>query len=114
MIRIFHGNDEAIHNDFQAWRQANVDGFRIAEKSAGQFLIHYAQDKRENSEGRGCGHRGGSSNKFAEDKGGCFTTAKKVCSNSFAALIALAKEKGDSTRNCKHCDTNRLRFPPWH
>jgi hypothetical protein len=114
MIRIFHGDDEAIHNDFQAWRQANADGFDMTEKAVGHFVIHYTQDKRENSEGRGCGHQGGSSNEYGSDKNGCYTTARKVCSNSFPALIAWAKENGYSTRNCKHCDTNRFRFPPWH
>jgi hypothetical protein len=33
MIRIFHGNDEEIHNDFQAWSQENVDGFHMTEKT---------------------------------------------------------------------------------
>jgi hypothetical protein len=114
MICIFHGNDKEIHNDFQAWRQANVDGFHMTEKAAGQFVIHYAQDKRENSEGRGCYHQGGSGNKFSEDKVSCYTKARKVCSNSFPALIAWAKEKGYSTRNCKHCDTKPFAFPTGH
>jgi hypothetical protein len=114
MICIFHGNDKEIHIDFQAWRQANVDGFHMTEKAAGHFLIHYAQDKRQNAEGRGCYHQGGSGNRFAEDKGGCYTKARKVCSNSFPALIAWAKEKGYSTRNSKHCDTKRFPFPLGH
>jgi hypothetical protein len=114
MICIFHGNDKEIHNDFQAWRQSNVDGFHMTEKAAGQFVIHYAQDKRENSEGRGCYHQGGSGNKFSEDKVSCYTKARKVCSNSFPALIAWAKEKGYSTRNCKHCDTKPFAFPTGH
>jgi hypothetical protein len=99
MIRIFHGNDKEIHNDFQAWRQANVDGLRMTENAAGHFVIHYAQDKRENSAGRGCGHQGGSGNEYREDKNGYYTTARKVCSNSFPALIVWAKADKSSTRN---------------
>jgi hypothetical protein len=108
MIHIFHGNDEKIHNAFQAWRQANVDGFQMTEKSKGKFVIHYAQDKRENSKGRGCVHQGCSFIEYREEKRGCYTTAKKVCSNSFADLIGWARIEGYSTRNCKHCDTNRF------
>jgi hypothetical protein len=114
MICIFHGNDEKTHNDFQAWRQANVDGFHMTEKNAGEFVIHYAQDKRENAAGRGCIHQGGSGNEYGSDKNCCYTTARKVCSNSFAELISWAKKEGYSIRNCKRCDTNRFRFPPWH
>jgi hypothetical protein len=114
MIPEFHGNDEISHNNFQAWRQANVDGFHMTESSPRQFVIHYAQDKRENSAGRGCGHQGGSGNEYGEDKNGCYTTAKKVCSNSFAELIAWAKANNSTTRNCKHCDTKRFPFPPGH
>jgi hypothetical protein len=114
MIRIFHGNDEAIHNDFQTWRQANVDGFHMTEKTKREFVIHYAQDKRENSEGRGCCHQGGSGNEFGKDKNCCYTTAMKVCSNSFAELIVWAKANNSSTRNCKHCDTKRFPFPAGH
>jgi hypothetical protein len=36
----------------------------MTEKTTGQFVIHYAHDKRENSEGRGCIHQGGSGNEF--------------------------------------------------
>jgi hypothetical protein len=114
MISIFHGNDEETHNDFQTWRQAHVDGFHMTEKTIGQFVIHYAQDKRENAVGRGCNHQGCSFIEYGEDKNGCYTTARKVCSNSFTELVAWAKEKGYSTRNCKHCDTKRFPFPPGH
>jgi hypothetical protein len=108
---IFHGNDEETHNKFQAWRKANVDGFFMTEGAVGQFTIHYAQDQRENSEGRGCRHQGVSDNAYLEDKDGCYTRARKVCSNSLAELIAWAKEKGFTTRYCKHCDTKQFPFP---
>ena len=115
MIDIFYGDDEESHNGFQAWRQMNVDGFHMTEKTAGQFIVHYAQDKRENSAGRGCNHQGVSGNEYRDDKDGCYTTVRKVCSNSLAELIAWAREKdGYSTRNCKHCDTKRFPFPPGH
>jgi hypothetical protein len=114
MIADFHGNDEKSHNAFQAWRQANVDGFHMTEKNAREFVIHYAQDKRENADGRGCGHQGGSGNEYGSAKNGCYTAAWKVCSNSFTELIGWAREKGYSARNCKHCDTTRFPFPPGH
>jgi hypothetical protein len=105
---IFHGNDEQTHKKFQAWRKVNVDGFYMTESAAGQFTIHYAQDKRENSAGRGCRHQGVSDNEYMED--GCYTKARKVCSNSLAELIAWATERGFTTKNCKHCDTKQFPF----
>jgi hypothetical protein len=111
MISIFHGNDEETHRRFQAWRKANVDGFHMTESAPGQFTIHYTQDKRENPAGRGCMHQGGSDNEYLGDKDGCYTTARKVCSNSLAELLAWAIEHGFATKNCNHCDTNRFPFP---
>jgi hypothetical protein len=111
MIHIFHGDDEQTHCNFQAWRKANPDGFHMTESVAGLFTIHYTQDKRENLEGRGCMHQGGSDNKYREDKDGCYTTARKVCSKNLAELIAWATERGCTTKNCKHCDTTRFPFP---
>jgi len=111
MISVFHGNDEETHQKFQAWRKANVDGFHLTENAAGQVTIHYTQDKRENSAGRGCMHQGGSNNEYLEDKDGCYTTARKVCSTSLAELLAWATENGLTTKNCKHCDTKRFPFP---
>ena len=111
MIRVFHGNVEETHRRFQAWRKANVDGFHMTESSPGQFTIHYTQDKRENPAGRGCMHQGGSDNEYLEDKDGCYTTARKVCSESLGELIAWARENGFTTKNCKHCDSTRFPFP---
>lgn len=111
MIRIFHGKDEESHKNFQAWRRANVDGFHMTESAAGQFTIHYTQDKRENSVGRGCTHQGGSNNKYLEDQNSCYTTTRKVCSPSLAELIAWAINSSLTTKNCKHCDTKRFPFP---
>jgi len=48
---------------------------------------------------------------YLEDKGGCYTTARKVCSNNLAELIAWATEHGFTTKNCKHCDKTRFPFP---
>jgi hypothetical protein len=76
MISVFHGNNEETHNNFQAWRKDNVDGFHMTESAAGQFTIHYTQDKRENSAGRGCIHQGGSDIGYAEDNDSCYTTAR--------------------------------------
>jgi hypothetical protein len=111
MISVFHGNDAQTHQRFQAWRKANVDGFHMTESAPGQFTIHYTQDKRENSAGRGCMHQGVSDIEYREYKDGCLTTARKVCSTSFAELIAWATENGFTTRNCKHCDTKQFPFP---
>ncbi len=111
MINVFHGADAETHQKFQAWRKVNVDGFHMTEGLAGQFTIHYTQDKRENAAGRGCMHQGTSDIGYLEDKDGCYTTARKVCSNSLATLIAWATEHGIITRHCKHCDTTRFPFP---
>lgn len=111
MISVFHGNDEETHKRFQAWRKAHVDGFHMTESATGQFTIHYTQDKRENSAGRGCMHQGVSDIEYLEDRDSCYTTARKVCSNSLAELVAWATERGFTTKNCKHCDTKRFPFP---
>jgi len=111
MISIFHGDDAETHGKFQAWRHANVDGFHMTERAAGQFMIHYAQDKRENSAGRGCSHQGVSDNEYRGDKEGCYTRARKVCSNSLPELVAWATENRFTTKNCAHCDTRRFPFP---
>lgn len=111
MVQIFRGTDAKTHQDFQDWRRANVDGFHMTESSPGSFVIHYTQDKWENAAGRGCRHQGASDFAFREDKGGCYTTERKVCSNSLAELVAWARDHGFATRNCKHCDTKRFRFP---
>jgi hypothetical protein len=111
MISVFHGDDAETHDAFQAWRKANVEGFFMTESAPGHFTIHYAQDKRENPAGRGCMHQGGSDNVYREDKGGCYTTARKVCSNSLAALLAWARENGYTLKTCKDRDTPRFPFP---
>ena len=111
MISIFHGDDAGTHDAFQAWRRANVDGFHMTETAPGRFSIHYAHDQRENSAGWGCMHQGCSDNDCHEDKGGCYTTARKVCSESLAELTDWARENGYTTRSCKHCDTARFPFP---
>src|SRR5438128_904825 len=90
LISIFHGNDEETHENFQAWRRSNVNGFHMTESTANQFTIHYTQDRRENTSGRGCMHQGTSDFLYLEDKGGCYTTARKVCSNNFLDLVAWA------------------------
>jgi hypothetical protein len=113
MISIFHGNDEITHEKFQRWRKTNIDGFHMTEGPARKFTIHYAQDKRENSTGRGCMHQGVSDIAYIEDKDSCYTRARKVCSNSLAELLAWAKKQGFTTKNCKHCDTKRFPFPKY-
>ena len=110
MVSIFHGDDADTHRAFQAWRHANVDGFDMTEGPAGTFTIHYAQDMRENPEGRGCWHQGGSGNDYRADKDGCYTTARKVCSNSLAELIAWAEQGGFKTKKCGHCNTKKFPF----
>lgn len=109
MISVFHGKNEKEHDSFQAWRKANMDGFHMTESAPGTFVIHYTQDKRENLEGRGCIHNGGSDNRYLEDH--CYTTARKVCSNIFKELITWAGDNGFATKNCKHCDSKRFPFP---
>lgn len=111
MWHIFHGDEAATHDAFQAWRRANPDGFHMSESAVGRFIIHYAQDRRENPSGRGCMHQGGSENEYGEDKGGCYTTARKVCSDSLTELLAWAADHGHTARSCKHCDTPAFPFP---
>jgi hypothetical protein len=111
MIHVFYGNDAKTHDAFQAWRKAHADGFHMSENAPGQFTIHYTQDKRESPTGRGCMHQGTSENEYQEDKGSCYTTARKVCSDNLAELVAWAKENGYEVKGCKHCDTVRFPFP---
>jgi hypothetical protein len=82
----------------------------MTEGPIGTFTIHYAQDKRENGDGRGCWHQGGSGNDYRADKGGCYTAARKVCSNSVAELIAWAKQHGHKAKKCGHCNTTEFPF----
>ena len=111
MITTFHGTDEASHGAFQQWRREHVDGFHMTEGAPGMFTIHWTQDMRENPSGRGCNHQGGSSNSYREDKNGCYTTKRKVCSESLSELRAWATSEGFSTKPCSHCDTKRFPFP---
>lgn len=111
MIEIFHGTNAESHNAFQAWRRAHPDGFNLTEKSRGHFVAHWSQDKRENAVGRGCHHQGGSENGFLEDKGGCYTTARKVCSESFSELLAWASRQGATVKTCSRCDSRKFPFP---
>jgi len=111
MIRIFYGDKEQAHEDFQLWRRTHVDGFHMTESSGGLFTIHWTQDKRENPSGRGCHHQGGSDNEYGTDRGHCYTTARKVCSENLGDLVAWAKEQKVQTKNCRHCDTRKFPFP---
>jgi hypothetical protein len=110
-MQIFHGDDEATHNAFQAWRQEHPDGFNLTEGPKNQFRMHWSQDKRENASGRGCMHQGGSGNGYRVDKGGCYTMAKKVCSDSATELRQWAQTNNGSVKSCAHCDTKRFPFP---
>jgi hypothetical protein len=56
-------------------------------------------------------HQGCSVIGYLEDKGSCYTRARKVCSNNLAELIAWAKENGSTMKSCKHCDTTGFPFP---
>ena len=109
MIQIFHGDNEATHDAFQAWRQANVDGFHLAEGPLAHFRMHWTQDKRESEVGRGCAHQGGSRNPYRADR--CYTKARKVCSTSAQELRAWVKLNGATVKSCAHCDTARFPFP---
>lgn len=108
---IFHGDDATTHDQFQSWRRTHVDGFHMTEGSLGVFTIHYTQDKRENAAGRGCIHQGTSEFRYHEDKNGCYTSARKVCSTSYPELLSWTADNGFVTKNCKHCDTRRFPFP---
>lgn len=110
-MKIFHGTDADTHDAYQGWRQANPNGFNMTEGPKGKFTIHWTQDKRENNQGRGCHHQGGSGNGYREDKGGCYTTARKVCSNSLKELLEWAAEQSFETKSCLHCDTRYFPFP---
>src|ERR1044071_7359713 len=98
MIQTFHGDNEAAHMAFQAWRQANVDGFHLTEGPLGHFRMHWTQDKRENEAGRGCAHQGGSGNQYGTD--GSYTKARKVCSNSAVELRNWANRDGFTVKSC--------------
>lgn len=111
MIAIFHARDEKTHEAFQLWRRTHPNGFHMTEGASGSFTIHYAQDKRENGAGRGCHHQGLSTIRYREDKDGCYTTARKVCSDGLADLLAWAGENGFGTKGCGHCDTRKFPFP---
>jgi len=110
MIAIFHGHDKKTHKAFQAWRSEHANGFHMTEGASGNFTIHWAQDKRENEAGRGCHHQGVSTNKYREDKDSCYTTARKVCSDDLAELLAWAASHNFKTKSCGHCDTKRFPF----
>lgn len=111
VIATFHGTDEKKHEAFQVWRREHPNGFHMTESAAGRFTIHWAQDKRENAIGRGCTHQGVSTIRYREDKDGCYTTARKVCAESLADLLAWADARKLKTKSCGHCDTNRHPFP---
>ena len=111
MITAFHGTNAETHDAFQAWRQANPDGFHMTEKAQRTFLIHWTHDKRENAQGRGCQHQGVSSIRYLEDKDSCYTTARKICSESFAELLEWASKNLSTTKACSHCATRRFPFP---
>lgn len=111
MLKIFHGNNPESHDSYQAWRRSHPDGFNLTEKSGNVFVAHWSQDKRENSFGRGCIHQGGSGNAYLDDKGACYTTKKKVCSDSLPELLDWAQKNHVSVKNCMHCDTRHFPFP---
>jgi hypothetical protein len=111
MVAVFHGANEQAHEAFQAWRRTHTGGFHMTEGSNGVFVVHWAQDRRENDAGRGCTHQGSSDNKFHEDKNGCYTTARKVCSESLEELFAWAAERQYKTKSCAHCNTKKFPFP---
>jgi len=108
MISIFHGDDESSHEGYQSWRRANTDGFLMTEGRKGLFTIHYSQDMRDNPDRRGCNHTGGSSIRYGED--GCYTRARKVCSERYEELIAWAGSNKFETKACKNCDTKLFPF----
>lgn len=110
MCKIFHGSDAATHDAFQAWRRAHPDGFHLTESANGVFTAHWTQDARENSLGRGCIHQGVSETEYREDKGGCYTTATKVCSDSLPELLDWATRNSAVVKNCLHC-TRKFPFP---
>lgn len=111
MIQIFHGNNAHTHDAYQAWRRCHPDGFNLTEKSKGKFVAHWTQDKRESPMGRGCHHQGSSGMLFLEDKGGCYTATRKVCSESLPELFEWARLEGVGLETCSHCHTSRFPFP---
>jgi len=111
MIVEFDGNNEMMHDAFQAWRRAHPDGFHLTDKGNHVFSAHWTQDKRENGFGRGCGHQGGSGNPYLHDTNSCYTKAKKVCSESFRELNDWAASEGVTIKSCSHCNNKRFLFP---
>ncbi len=109
MIEIFHGTNAESHNAFQAWRRLHPDGFNLTKSKKGLFTAHWTQDLRDHGAQRGCNHKGGSENEF-EDGAHCYTSAKKVCSDSLQELLAWAQENSVLVKSCKHCDTRRNPF----
>ena len=110
MIEIFHGTNAESHNAFQAWRSSHPDGFNLTESKKNLFTAHWTQDLRDHGDRRGCNHQGGSENKFDEGTN-CYTSAKKVCSDSLQELLAWAQENSVRVKACKNCDTTRNPFP---
>jgi 5-methylcytosine-specific restriction endonuclease McrA len=109
MIAEFDGNNEMMHDAFQAWRKAHPDGFHLTDKGSRVFSAHWAQDKRENGFGRGCWHQGTSDLPY--ETVSCSTTAKKVCSESFQELNDWAASKEVTIKICGHCNNKRFPFP---
>ena len=112
MLRIFHGNKKNVHNDYQAWRRNHPNGFVLSESSKGTFMLHWAQDVREHGAGRGCIHLGGSNNPYGIDH--CYTTRRKVCSESVTELANWTATNSYVLNNCSHCNTQSFPFPFSH
>lgn len=108
MVDEFDGDNEMMHDAFQAWRRAHPDGFHLTDKGNRIFSAHWTQDKRENGFGRGCAHQGTSDITYLNCS---LTKAKKVCSESFQELANWATSNDVTIKFCSHCSTERFPFP---
>ena len=111
MVATFHGPDKKAPDAYQSWRRAHPDGFVMSEGSKGLFTLHWAQDLREHGGGRGCNHLGGNRNPYRADKHHCYTTKRKVCSESTAEQATWAQENHYTLKSCFHCNSRKFPFP---
>ena len=111
MLAVFHGANKDSHDSFQAWRCENPNGFHMTEGTNGKFSVHWTQDKRDSPLGRGCNHQGIAGMEYRQDKNGCYTTARKICSESLFELLAWIADREFESKSCGNCDSKKFPFP---
>ena len=92
----FQGGPETdAHERFQSWRRMHPTGYWLNFKTKQKALIHGAQD---------CHHPGDAYWMPCEENGWeCLTITRKVCADTKAELMALAKKEGVQVKACDDC-----------